>query len=87
MHGISFLSFPTLEYLNLSYNNLFDVIPPQISSLSKLIHLDLSNNQFFLEYSTRDRELKSHVDLDLPKNQLNGSIPAFLGDITNLTLL
>ncbi|KAM1301166.1 hypothetical protein EV1_012341 [Malus domestica] len=62
MHGISFLSFPTLEYLNLSYNNLFDVIPPQISSLSKLIHLDLSNNQSLQ---------KSIIELGLDQNQLN----------------
>ncbi|CAN6583971.1 unnamed protein product [Malus baccata var. baccata] len=45
LHEFSFFSFPNLQHLNLSYNNLFNVIPARISSLSKLIHLEFSNNQ------------------------------------------
>ncbi|KAB2617120.1 LRR receptor-like serine/threonine-protein kinase [Pyrus ussuriensis x Pyrus communis] len=87
LHQFSFLSFPNLEYLDLSVNNLFDVIPPQLSSLSKLIYLDLSNNHFSGTIPKEIRNLKSLMDPDLSENQLNGSVPTSLGDLTNLTLL
>ena len=44
LHGFPFSSLPSLAYLDLSMNELFGTIRPEISHLSKLIYLDLSFN-------------------------------------------
>ncbi|PRQ21436.1 putative non-specific serine/threonine protein kinase [Rosa chinensis] len=91
-----FLSFPNLEYLNLTLNKLFVVIPPQISSLSKFIYLDLSENQFTVRISPktglltnlrRDWELEMSSASRIGEDNLIGSIQTTFGDITNLTIL
>ncbi|XP_031286461.1 receptor-like protein 6 [Pistacia vera] len=45
----SFNRFPNLTHLNLSTANFFDQVPFEISHLSKLVSLDLSNNYVILE--------------------------------------
>ncbi|CAL8997283.1 unnamed protein product, partial [Prunus brigantina] len=85
LHEFSFLSFPNLEYLNLSLNKLFDAIPPQISYLSKLHHLDLSHNDGLIPPNIGN--LIKLNTLFLGKNQLSGLIPKEIGNLKSLVNL
>ncbi|KAK9928864.1 hypothetical protein M0R45_025983 [Rubus argutus] len=87
LHEFSFLSFPNLQYLNLSLNNLFGVIPPQISSLSKLTHLDLSNNQLSGRIPPEIGHLRNLTHLYLYINNLSDVIPPSIGTLTSLVHL
>ncbi|XP_024200064.1 MDIS1-interacting receptor like kinase 2 [Rosa chinensis] len=87
LHELSFLSFPNLEYLDLSYNKLLDAIPPQISSLSKLTYLDLSGNLLFGKIPPEIGRLTNLQVLHLNENHLNGSIPQEMGHLKNLANL
>ncbi|XP_042946116.1 probable leucine-rich repeat receptor-like protein kinase At1g35710 [Carya illinoinensis] len=87
LHGFSFLSFPNLEYLDLSMNALFGNIPPQISDLSKLIYLDLSVNLMSGKIPQEIGHLSSLAWLQLFKNRLEGHIPFSLENLRNLTFL
>ncbi|KAK9928879.1 hypothetical protein M0R45_025997 [Rubus argutus] len=71
LHEFSFLSFPNLQYLNLSLNKLFDIIPPQIGSLSKLSHLDLSSNQLYGRIPPEIGHLRNLTILYLYRNNLS----------------
>ncbi|XP_021817294.1 probable leucine-rich repeat receptor-like protein kinase At1g35710 [Prunus avium] len=84
LHEFSFLSFPNLEYLNLSLNKLFDAIPPQISNLSKLHHLDLSENQFSRRIPPEIGLLRNLTYLYLYNNKLSGLIPKEIGNLKSL---
>ncbi|BBN68656.1 Leucine-rich repeat receptor-like protein kinase family protein, partial [Prunus dulcis] len=84
LYEFSFLSFPNLEYLDLSFNKLFDAIPPQINYLSKHHHLDLSENQFFGRIPQEIGLLRNLTYLYLYGNKLSGLI---LKEIGNLKFL
>ncbi|XP_068307453.1 probable leucine-rich repeat receptor-like protein kinase At1g35710 [Pyrus communis] len=84
LHEFSFLSFPNLQYLNLNYNNLFDVIPAKISSLFKLISLDLSNNWLSGSIPTSLGQLTNLSTLYLFRNNLFGTIPKEIGNLKSL---
>ncbi|PRQ21430.1 putative protein kinase RLK-Pelle-LRR-XI-1 family [Rosa chinensis] len=84
LHELSFQSFPDLEYVDLSVNELFDTIPPQISSLSKLIYLDLSSNQLTGIIPPEIGLLTNLQVLHLNINQLNGSIPQEMSQLKSL---
>ncbi|CAN8268214.1 unnamed protein product [Cochlearia groenlandica] len=71
--------------LDLSTFNLSGPIPPQISDLTALIHLNLSNNVFNGSYRDEISYGLSNLQiLDLYNNNLTGDLPI---SITNLTSL
>lgn len=84
LHEFSFLSFPNLEYLDLSMNKLFDVIPPQISYLSKLVYLDLACNELFGRIPPEIGGLRNLTILYLFANKLSGEIPKEIGNLKSL---
>jgi Leucine-rich repeat (LRR) protein len=84
LHEFSFSSFPTLEFVDLSVNSLFETIPPHISYLSNLIYLDLSINQFSGKIPPEIGLLKNLEVLRLFKNQLNATIPLEIGQLRSL---
>ncbi|KAL6296966.1 hypothetical protein ACE6H2_005108 [Prunus campanulata] len=87
LHEFSFLSFPNLEYPDLSFNKLFDAIPPQISNLSKLHYLDLSQNQFSGRIPPEISVLRNLTFLHLSENKLLGEIPKETGNLKSLLKL
>ncbi|KAJ4970419.1 hypothetical protein NE237_003518 [Protea cynaroides] len=80
---LSFSSFPNLLYLNLTSNGLTGAIPLHIGSLSKLTHLDLSDN-YLSNILPPLNNLTNLRFLYLYTNELSGSIPSEIGDIENL---
>ncbi|KAI5337812.1 hypothetical protein L3X38_017083 [Prunus dulcis] len=86
-HEFSFLSFPNLEYLNLSLNELFDAIPPQISNLSKLHYVDLSVNELSGRIPPEINLLRNLTYLGLFVNHLLGEIPPNIGNLIKLNIL
>ncbi|CAN6553758.1 unnamed protein product [Malus baccata var. baccata] len=76
-----FMSLPNLAYVDLSYNELFDQIPPEISSLTKLIYFDVSYNQMSGKIPPEIGLLTSIQVLHLNANKFNGSIPQEIGQL------
>ncbi|PPD96286.1 hypothetical protein GOBAR_DD06690 [Gossypium barbadense] len=87
LHLFPFLSLPNLAELDLSTNELYGIIPPKISQLSKLTYLDLSFNQFSGKIPPEISHLVHLQTLHLAGNQLNGSIPREIGQLKFLTEL
>ncbi|TYI75956.1 hypothetical protein E1A91_D06G043300v1 [Gossypium mustelinum] len=85
LHLFPFLSLPNLAELDLSTNELYGIIPPKISQLSKLTYLDLSFNQFSGKIPPEISHLVHLQTLHLAGNQLNGSIPREIGQLKFLT--
>ncbi|GAY53264.1 hypothetical protein CUMW_148000 [Citrus unshiu] len=81
----SFSSFPDLLFLNLFNNELFGIIPPQISQLFKLQYLDLSAKSG--KIPPEIGQLSFLSELSLYSNCLNGSIPQSLGNLSKQSLL
>ncbi|XP_060672178.1 receptor-like protein 35 [Ziziphus jujuba] len=71
-------SFPNLVHLDLAEAALVGSIPPEIGTLSKLTHLNLSNNNL-------TGNLSNLGVLNLSSNQINGRMPSTLGLLFNLT--
>ncbi|KAF8025334.1 hypothetical protein BT93_F2238 [Corymbia citriodora subsp. variegata] len=61
-------AFAELTHLNLSYSQFSGLVPSEISYLSKLLSLDLSNNYFEDTYSFSLLELKSSIFTMLVQN-------------------
>ncbi|XP_050136779.1 MDIS1-interacting receptor like kinase 2-like [Malus sylvestris] len=76
-----FMSLPNLAYVDLSYNELFDQIPPEISSLTKLIYFDVSYNQMSGKIPPEISLLTNLQVLHLNANKFNGSIPQEIGQL------
>ncbi|XP_021685670.2 MDIS1-interacting receptor like kinase 2-like isoform X2 [Hevea brasiliensis] len=83
-----FSSLPQLAYVDLSVNELYGIIPPQIGHLSKLIYLDLQINllsgKIPPEIGLLTNLTTLHLKLALHMNRLDDSIPSCLGNLTNL---
>ena len=80
----SFSSFPQLVYLDLYNNELFGIIPPQISNLSILEYLDFSAIKLFDQIPSEIGLLSHLMVLHISRNRLNGSIPHEVGQLTFL---
>ncbi|KAB2601852.1 LRR receptor-like serine/threonine-protein kinase [Pyrus ussuriensis x Pyrus communis] len=76
-----FMSLPNLAYVDLSLNELFDQIPPEISSLTKLIYFDISYNQMSGKIPPEIGLLTNLQVLHLNANKFNGSIPQEIGQL------
>ncbi|TQE02660.1 hypothetical protein C1H46_011729 [Malus baccata] len=76
-----FMSLPNLAYVDLSFNELFDQIPPQIGSLTKLIYFDVSYNQMSGKIPPEIGLLTNLQVLHLNSNKFNGSIPQEIGQL------
>ncbi|KAI3865963.1 hypothetical protein MKX03_036822 [Papaver bracteatum] len=87
LHDFNFSSFSNFVILDLSYNELFGIIPSQIGNFSKLTHLDLYQNKFSGHIPLEISSLTSLQHLDLSQNQLSGSIPQEVGALYFLTHL
>ncbi|KAF7130850.1 hypothetical protein RHSIM_Rhsim10G0032400 [Rhododendron simsii] len=81
-------SLPNLEYLDLSHSYLSGGIPDEISTLSKLTHLDLSFNSFLQGVLPPSLgNLTRLVHLDLMETNIKGSIPSSIGNLSALAYL
>ncbi|PWA74464.1 leucine-rich repeat receptor-like protein kinase family protein [Artemisia annua] len=83
------LEFPfsilhNLTHFELSVNNFFGPIPPEIGLLSKLVYLDFSANQFSSSIPPEIGMLANLETLHLNENYFNGSIPREIGQLTSL---
>ncbi|KAK8491240.1 hypothetical protein V6N12_030638 [Hibiscus sabdariffa] len=87
LHSFPFSSLPSLAEVDLSTNELYGIIPPQISLLSKLTYLDLSYNMFSGQIPPEIGHLIHLGTLHLAGNQLNGSIPQEIGQLKSMTEL
>ncbi|CAA6658769.1 unnamed protein product [Spirodela intermedia] len=70
-----------LTRLNLRWNKLQDVIPPEIGELKKLTHLQLSFNNFKGEIPRELANLPELRYLYLHENQFTGKVPPELGNL------
>lgn len=70
--------------LDLSWNNLSGIIPPQIGDCAVLVELLLSGNSFTGSLPAELSKLTNLTSLDVSNNELNGSIPAQLGESRKL---
>ncbi|CDP11196.1 unnamed protein product [Coffea canephora] len=87
LYDFPFSSLPNLEYVDLSMNELFGSIPPQVGNLSKLIYLDFSANMLSEEIPPEIGLLKNLQVLHLNENHLSGPIPEELSHLVHLTEL
>ncbi|XP_048436574.1 MDIS1-interacting receptor like kinase 2-like [Pyrus x bretschneideri] len=76
-----FMSLPNLAYVDLSLNELFDQIPPEINSLTKLIYFDISYNQMSGKIPPEIGLLTNLQVLHQNANKFNGSIPQEIGQL------
>ncbi|XP_062014553.1 MDIS1-interacting receptor like kinase 2-like [Rosa rugosa] len=89
LRELSFLSFPNLEYLDLSFNELNGSIPPSIGGLSNLVFLYLRHNQLSGSVPQEIGNLKKLTVLKLDTNQLSGHLPQNIcrgGSLQNFTV-
>ncbi|RZC90447.1 hypothetical protein C5167_029582 [Papaver somniferum] len=87
--NLSFLNSLTncskLERLFISFNKFSGKLPDSIANLStKLTRLEVGYNKIFGEIPPGIENLVNLNALDFSGNQLNGSIPVFLGKLPNL---
>ncbi|GMP46315.1 hypothetical protein CsSME_00014521 [Camellia sinensis var. sinensis] len=87
LSNLSFISFHHLLGLKLYNNSIYDTIPSQIGSLSRLTNLSLSNNHLSESIPQEVGLLRSLIELDFSENNLTGSIPSSVGNLGNLTFL
>ncbi|XP_042495664.1 probable leucine-rich repeat receptor-like protein kinase At1g35710 [Macadamia integrifolia] len=79
-------SLSKLAHLDLSYNNLSNILPP-LSNLSRLRFFFLHHNQINGTIPLEIGNMKNLVKLALCWNEFTGMIPPVLTNLTNLSLL
>ncbi|GMH15447.1 hypothetical protein Nepgr_017288 [Nepenthes gracilis] len=83
-YASEFVSYHSLQVLDLSENSLSGEMPSSIGHLSSLQLLNLSRNSIIGSVPRDIAELKALYSLDLSHNHLNGSIPFEVGGATSL---
>ncbi|KAB5514768.1 hypothetical protein DKX38_028674 [Salix brachista] len=77
----------SLEFLDLSGNNLSGPLPPRIGASSKLRYLYLSRNKLQGPIAMEFHNSFGIVALDLSYNNLTGRIPKWIGRLSNLRFI
>jgi Leucine-rich repeat (LRR) protein len=77
-------NFDSLNYLNLSSNNLSGSIPAEIGNLTNLTTLNLSSNSLSGVIPAEIGNLNKLTLLRLDNNQLSGALPAEIGTLNQL---
>ncbi|XP_009619382.1 leucine-rich repeat receptor-like protein kinase PXC1 [Nicotiana tomentosiformis] len=73
-----------LKLIYLSGNDFSGEIPPEISSLHRLLRVDISNNNLEGSIPNQISNLTRLLTLHLQNNELSGPIPRFLNSLQNL---
>ncbi|KAI3447513.1 hypothetical protein Pfo_004178 [Paulownia fortunei] len=73
-----------LKLIYLSGNDFSGEMPPELSSLHRLLRLDLSNNNLHGPIPTQLSKLSRLLTLQLGNNELSGTIPDFLDSLPQL---
>ena len=76
-----------VSHINLLYNQLTGILPPELGSLSHLRVLALWVNQLHGPIPAELGNLTELVSLEMSVNQLTGPVPTELGDLTKLQTL
>ena len=76
-----------VSHINLLYNQLTGVLPPELGNLSHLRVLALWVNQLYGPIPAELGNLSELISLELSVNQLMGPVPTELGDLTKLQTL
>ncbi|CAI9097848.1 OLC1v1034359C1 [Oldenlandia corymbosa var. corymbosa] len=76
-----------LKLIYLSNNDISGEIPPEISSLRRLLRLDISNNNLRGPIPSQVSNLSRILTLSLENNALSGTVPASLASLTQLKSL
>lgn len=84
-HGIT-VDNERVKEVNLSQNNLFGTIPPEIGNCTNLKGLYLYNNQLTGSIPPEIGNLTNLYFLSLQENQLTGYIPHEIGDMKQLRI-
>ncbi|OMP06525.1 hypothetical protein COLO4_08081 [Corchorus olitorius] len=79
--------FANMKYLNLSGNNLYSRIPPELGLFQNLTVLDLRSNTLYGAIPGDICESGSLAILQLDDNSLTGPIPEEIGNCSSLYLL
>uniref|UniRef100_A0ACD5WJ11 Uncharacterized protein n=1 Tax=Avena sativa TaxID=4498 RepID=A0ACD5WJ11_AVESA len=82
-----FWAFPHLEFLDLSQNDLYGIIPPGIGNLTSLVELYIFNNSLRGAIPRSIGQLKHLAVLELSYLELDGSLPEEIGNMTSLEVL
>ncbi|WOH09475.1 hypothetical protein DCAR_0728932 [Daucus carota subsp. sativus] len=82
----SLLDLPYLKYLDISHN-CFEEFPRFIGSLTKLVHLDISDNLMIGPIPYQMANLTYLQYLNFSNNLFDGSIPNFIGSLSSLRYL
>ena len=76
-----------ISYINLGYNQLTGILPPELGNLSHLRVLGLSSNRLYGPIPAEVGNLSELVALEVSGNQITGPIPEELGDLPKLQTL
>jgi len=85
--SLPYANFTSLEYLDLSENDIFSELPIWLFNLSGLSYLDLGNNRFHGQIPKNLMNLRNLDVLYLEDNKLSGAIPDWLGQLGGLKQL
>ncbi|XP_023752897.1 probable leucine-rich repeat receptor-like protein kinase At1g35710 [Lactuca sativa] len=84
LHQFSFFLLHNLTHFDLSMNNFFGPIPPQIRLLSKLVYIDFSRNKFSGVIPPEIGNFHQLTSLYLYSNNISGPIPIEIGNLKSL---
>ena len=85
-HGIT-ITQNRVSQIDLNFNNLTGMLPPEIGNLTQLTYLNLRGNQLSGAIPDVIWNLTNLWYLDLGQNEFSGNIPAQIGNLTMLHAL